>query len=83
MRVVLTLDASDQYDALPGRIRSRVRVLMRRLAYWPAVSGARPLTAALAGQYRMRTGDYRLQFLVERDQIVVVKIGHRDGFYDD
>jgi mRNA-degrading endonuclease RelE of RelBE toxin-antitoxin system len=47
------------------------------------VSGVKALRGALAGQYRMRTGDYRLQFRVERDRIVVLKVGHRDGLYDD
>ncbi len=25
----------------------------------------------------------RLQFRIEGDQVIVVKVGHRDGFYDD
>jgi mRNA-degrading endonuclease RelE of RelBE toxin-antitoxin system len=28
------------------------------------------------------TGDYRLQFHVDEDTVLVEKIGHRDGFYD-
>jgi mRNA-degrading endonuclease RelE of RelBE toxin-antitoxin system len=83
VRVVLALAALDQYDALPTSIRSRVHELFRRLKSWPMVSGVKALRSALAGQYRMRTADYRLQFRVERDRIVVLKVGHRDGFYDD
>jgi len=30
----------------------------------------------------MRTGDYRVQFDVEGETVIVEKIGHRDGFYD-
>ena len=37
----------------------------------------------LAGSYRLRTGDYRLQFHVEGETVFVEKIGHRDGFYED
>ena len=37
----------------------------------------------LAGYYRLRTGDYRLQFHVEGETVLVEKIGHRDGFYED
>jgi mRNA-degrading endonuclease RelE of RelBE toxin-antitoxin system len=54
-----------------------------RLADWPQVSGARPLTGNLAGHYRLRTGDYRLQFRIEAGQVWVEQVGHRDGFYDD
>jgi len=83
VRVVVALEATDQYVALPSSIRARVHALLRRLEYWPRVSGVKALRGPLAGQYRMRTGDYRVQFQLEPDQIVVVKIGHRDGFYDD
>jgi mRNA-degrading endonuclease RelE of RelBE toxin-antitoxin system len=47
------------------------------------VSGAKPLRGALAGYYRLRTGDYRLQFHVAGETVLVEKIGHRDGFYED
>jgi hypothetical protein len=57
------------------------------------VSGAKPFSGTLAGLFGMRTGDYRLQFRVRSgdadaeppmpDQLVVEKVGHRDGFYED
>jgi mRNA-degrading endonuclease RelE of RelBE toxin-antitoxin system len=46
------------------------------------VSGAKPLCGGLAGHYRVRTGDYRLQFHVEGEEVVIERIGHRDGFYE-
>ncbi|MBI3462039.1 MAG: type II toxin-antitoxin system RelE/ParE family toxin, partial [Planctomycetes bacterium] len=36
-----------------------------------------------AGRWRMRTGDYRLQFRAQGETVVVERIGHRDGFYED
>jgi mRNA-degrading endonuclease RelE of RelBE toxin-antitoxin system len=83
VRVVLAVEALDQYGALPTSIRSRVYGLFKRLEDWPKVSGVKALRGTLAGQYRMRTGDYRIQFRVEGDHIVVGKVGHRDGFYGD
>ncbi len=50
---------------------------------WPDVSGAKPLRGKLAGWYRVRTGDYRVQFRVEGAMVIVEKIGHRDRFYED
>jgi len=41
------------------------------------------LLGELAGQFRLRTGDYRVQFEVVGDVVQVQKIGHRDGFYED
>ena len=81
--VVITPEAQKQMDRLPVPIHTRVRRLLVRLQHWPEVSGARPLSGALAGHFRMRTGDYRLQFRVEGETVIVEKIGHRDGFYDD
>ena len=56
---------------------------MARREQWPDTSGAKPLRGNLAGHYRMRTGDYRLQFMVKDDVVIVDRIGHRDGFYED
>lgn len=58
-----------------------------RLRNWPGVSGAKALSGDLAGRFRLRTGDYRVQFTAQRDgdawRVVVEKIGHRDGFYGE
>ena len=82
MRVVLTENAERQLDALPIVIRARVRKLLQRVTRWPFVSGAKPLKGDLAGQYRLRTGNYRVQVRIIEDVVLVHKIGHRDGFYD-
>jgi mRNA-degrading endonuclease RelE of RelBE toxin-antitoxin system/DNA-binding XRE family transcriptional regulator len=60
--VRLTSEAQEQFRALPRTIQARVTMLLERLEKWPAVSGAKPLRGAIAGVYRLRTGDYRLQF---------------------
>jgi len=82
MRVELTPRAAEQLDELPNVIHARVRDVLSRLEKWPAISGAKPLSGQLAGRYRIRTGDYRVQFYAVGDRIVVEKIGHRDGFYE-
>ena len=57
--------------------------LLVRLEQWPDVSGAKRLAGELAGHYRLRTGDYRVQFYVAGDNVTVERIGHRDGFYGE
>lgn len=83
MDVILTPEAADQIEALPRSIHARVLKLLERLRAWPEVSGAKPLTGNLAGHYRLRSGDYRIQFHVRNDTVIVEKVGHRDGFYED
>ncbi|MCD4727981.1 MAG: type II toxin-antitoxin system RelE/ParE family toxin [Pirellulales bacterium] len=81
--VTLSAEAARELEALSNPIHGRVLKLLVRLQQWPRVSGAKPLTAGLAGSYRLRTGDYRVQFRVTGDVVTVEKIGHRDGFYED
>ena len=81
--ILVTPQAQRQLDRLPRTIRARVHVLVRRLQRWPEVSGAKPLTGKLAGRFRLRTGDYRLQFDAHGKAIVIERIGHRAGFYED
>jgi mRNA-degrading endonuclease RelE of RelBE toxin-antitoxin system len=56
--------------------------LLERLEKWPNVSGAKPLRGNLAGRYRLRSGDFRMQFRVVNNVVIVEQIGHRDGFYE-
>ncbi len=81
--VELTPDALRQFADLPRSIQPRVDRIFARLADWPEVSGAKPLSGNLAGHWRMRTGDYRVQFRVSGNTVHVEKVGHRDRFYDN
>ena len=81
--VVMTTEAFDQFDELPKVIKERIRKLENRLKDRPAVSGVKALSGNLAGWYRMRTGDYRVRFRIEKDRIVIDKIGHRKDVYED
>ena len=79
--VATTPEALEQLGRLPPEIVARVAKLYERLREWPNVSGAKPLSGALAGHWRLRTGAYRLQFRVEQQTVIVEKIGHRAKFY--
>jgi len=83
MKVTITEDAYRQALDLPLPIRKRIRDLLARLEAWPAVSGAKPLRHNLAGSYRLRTGDCRVQFRVSGQVVIVEKIGYRKDFYED
>ncbi len=80
--VRLTPAAAAELEKLNEPIHTRMLRLLERLQNWPAVSGAKPLSGSLAGHWRLRTGDYRVQFCITDDVVIVGKIGHRDGFYE-
>ena len=81
-RVTLTQEAAEGLEDLPLVIHTRVLSLLDGLTHWPVVSGAKPLSGPLAGRFRLRTGDYRSQFRIQEDAVIVKKIGHRDRFYE-
>ena len=81
-KVRLTQEAAEGLAELPLVVHARALRLLERLASWPAVSGAKPLSGDLAGRFRLRTGDYRIQFRLEGQLVIVEKIGHRDRFYE-
>jgi mRNA-degrading endonuclease RelE of RelBE toxin-antitoxin system len=83
MQVGLTAEALKQYGRLPRGIQPRVDHVVRRLSNWPDVSGVKPLVGGLAGNFRIRTGDYRIVFRVSGDKVIVWKIGDRKDVYFD
>ncbi len=83
MDVRLTAAAQQDLMELNEPLVSRITGILERLGDWPAVSGAKPLRGKLSGRFRIRTGDYRVQFYIGDHAVIVEKIGHRDGFYED
>jgi mRNA-degrading endonuclease RelE of RelBE toxin-antitoxin system len=90
VRVLITREAQKEFNELPAEMKFRAQEIFERLRNWPLVSGAKGLGKELAGQYRIRTGKYRVQFRVnmtnedekEVTVVTIVKIGHREGFYE-
>jgi mRNA-degrading endonuclease RelE of RelBE toxin-antitoxin system len=81
--VTLEESAAKQLGELPKSLKARFVDLIARLSAWPDVSGAKPLRGKLAGRYRLRTGDYRVQFRIQAGQVVIERLGHRAGFYEE
>jgi mRNA interferase RelE/StbE len=82
MKVELTAGAVAQLGKLPSPIVGRVDAVVRRLQKWPDVSGAKPMTGNLKGNFRIRAGDYRLVFRLEDGRIVIWRIANRRDVYD-
>ena len=80
--VKYTPDALDQLTRLPLVIQRRIEEVFVRLAGWPQVSGAKPLRGTLKGNYRIRTGDYRVVFRIVGTDVLIWKLGYRGDIYD-
>jgi mRNA interferase RelE/StbE len=83
MKVELTAEAVAQLDKLPSSIVGRIGAVVERLKKWPDVSGVKPLKGSLKGNFRLRTGDYRVIFRVDGPRIVIWRIAHRRDVYED
>jgi len=82
-QVALTAQAMEQFSDLPRSIQPRINNVILRLAQWPNISGTKALTGNLAGNYRIRTGDYRIVFKVTAEKIIIWKIANRKDVYLD
>lgn len=83
VNVLISDAATRQLADLPITIIQRISDVLERLHRWPDVSGAKPLRHRRKGQYRIRTGDYRIIFEVSGNTLLVIQVGHRKDVYED
>lgn len=79
----LTADAVAQLGELPSAIVGRIDAVVTRLRDWPNVSGMKRLTGDLKGNFRIRTGDYRIIFRLDGRRIIIWRIANRRDVYED
>jgi mRNA-degrading endonuclease RelE of RelBE toxin-antitoxin system len=83
VRVLLTPEAQDDVHTLPASMKPRVLTVIERLAMFPNVSGIKWLRGPLAGQGRIRCGDWRVLFRPVAPDVIVVRVRHRSEVYED
>lgn len=81
-RIELSRQAERQFRELPRKEQERLGRRIDRLSEAPYPKDAKKLTGE-EGLYRIRSGDYRVIYMVEDDVLVVLvlKIGHRKDIY--
>ena len=79
-RLTYTNRAVRDIDRLDLRTRRRIGKTLLRLSEDPLHHAERLMHSSL-GTYRFRTGDYRVVFDMEGDEIVVLRVGHRREIY--
>ena len=66
---------------IPKNMKSRIKkAIERRLSTEPGKYGE-PLKRGLQGYRKLRIGDYRVIYRIEKENIVILKIGHRKEVY--
>ncbi len=73
-----------KYDLpkIPKNIREIIRkAIEERLSNEPVIFG-QPLRQSLIGHRKLRVGDYRVIYRISKDEVIVLKIGHRKEVYE-
>lgn len=68
---------------LPGVVRERIIRAIRKLVENPRPQGARKLTGAMRGAWRIRVGDYRVIYDADDAQqlVIILAVLHRREVY--
>lgn len=72
--------AFDQLNKLESVISTRIAKKVRELEKNPYSGDIKKLKGQEG--YRLRVGDYRAIFDIQRDKIIILKVGHRKYIYD-
>jgi mRNA interferase RelE/StbE len=82
METVFTHSAFRQLKKLDKKIQKRI---IKKLKFFASQKNplqfAEPLRDRRFGQFRFRIGDYRVIFDVEKEKIIILKVGHRKDIY--
>jgi mRNA interferase RelE/StbE len=66
---------------IPRNMQTRIRnAIQERLLNDPLKYGE-PLKRSLQGYRKLRVGDYRVVYRLEKENIIILKIGHRKEVY--
>ena len=72
----------EDLPSIPSNIKERIkRAIEERLLKEPLKYG-QPLKRSLKGYKKLRVGDYRIIFRVDKNAVIVLKIGHRKEVYN-
>ena len=72
----------EDLPSIPSNIKERIkRAIEERLLKEPLKYG-QPLKRSLRGYRKLRVGDYRIIFRVDKNAVIVLKIGHRKEVYN-
>lgn len=83
-RITLAPPAARQLRKFDPQVRRRIQAALELLADEPRPSAAIQLAGG-AGEWRVRTGDYRIVYEIRDDELVVLvlRVGHRRDIYRD
>ena len=78
--IVISYSAKKEIEKLDAVAKKSIYLKLIQLQKDP-VRNAKKLRNSDIGDYRWRVGNYRIVFDIEKDKIVILKVGHRREIY--
>jgi len=82
VQIIIDPRAQQQAESLPDAVQAAVTKRVALLQGYPNVPGVKALKGSLKGLLRLRAGDYRIVFRVEKGIVRIVAIDDRKDVYD-
>jgi len=79
-KLIYTFRADRDIRRLEPGIKKRLEKILRKYEENP-LKYAEKLTDSQLGTYRFRIGDYRVVFDLEKEKIIILRVGHRGEIY--
>ena len=79
-KLVYTRRASKDIQKLEKNVKKRIGKALERYSEKPLKYASALINSEL-GMYRFRIGDYRVIFDIDKENIVVLRVGHRKDIY--
>lgn len=79
-KLVYTRTAFNDIKKLDSVVKKRIKKRIEEFLKDP-IRSAKRLTSSSIGDYRWRVGNYRVVFDIDKNNIVILRVGHRREIY--
>ncbi len=79
-KIIWDKESHDSLNKLENNISRRIYNKVEELSGNPFSKDIKKLKGI--NDFRLRVGDYRVIFYIEKDTIIILKVGHRKHIYD-
>ena len=69
-------------SGLPKNIKTRIKKAIENRLLTDPIKYGEPLRRSLQGYRKLRVGNYRVIYKIEKNIIIILKIGHRKEVYN-
>ncbi|MFH1459994.1 MAG: type II toxin-antitoxin system RelE/ParE family toxin [Candidatus Omnitrophota bacterium] len=69
-------------SGIPKNIKNRIRKAIENRLLSDPIKYGEPLRRSLQGYRKLRVGNYRIIYKIEKNEIIILKIGHRKEVYN-